>query len=85
MQTASEFDVQGARQELLEFYQYLPSLNFDALEEGKYNDALRLIRPTWARKNHRAKLSLNGWNLNGSAFGHDNASRPLPVLKSHLY
>jgi hypothetical protein len=53
MQTASEFDVQGARQELLEFYQYLPSLN--------------------------------GWNLNGSAFGHDNASRPLPVLKSHLY
>lgn len=41
MQNASEFNVQAANQELLEFYQFLPSLNFEALEQGEYNDALK--------------------------------------------
>lgn len=41
MQNTSAFDVQGARQELLEFYQYVPSLSYEALEQGGYNDALK--------------------------------------------
>jgi hypothetical protein len=41
MQNASEFNVQAANQELLEFYQFLPSLNFEALEQGGFNDALK--------------------------------------------
>lgn len=41
MQDDRHIDPLKAKQELLEFYQLLPSLNFDALEQGEYNDALR--------------------------------------------
>jgi hypothetical protein len=40
MQNASEFNVQAAKQELFEFDQFLPSLNFEAVKQGGYNDAL---------------------------------------------